>query len=305
MGIVISDNLVAAFQGAEDASAFAPRIGWRDVWRTGTVTASSETQPATLTQNGLTYDGWVGTGSGDHWIACSTVEGPIDYLAIAAHELQNCAIVPQRLVGENWVNMTPEVTIANRGPVVWYFTPQSAPAYRLRLSGATSSPAIGVIMAGRATVPASGLPYGWQPPSLNQIVEGTNVISEGGQLLGRNIRRRGGRATCSLEGISYPWARTQWEAFLQHAHRRGFFMWWSYESFFEVIYGGMTSQNAAFTEYNILELSMTMEGVAHGADGSRGGGGHLIGGVAPYDPEMTWSEAGMVWDNDKMEWVSG
>ena len=285
MGIIISDNMVAAFAPTADVLNFAPRIGWRDVWRTGTITASSETQPAALTQNNLTYDGWVGNGTGDHWIACSTAEGPIDYIAMAAHELQNCAIVPQKFVSDAWVNLTPEVTIANRGPVVWYFTPQSASAYRLRLSGTTASPAIGVIMAGRATVPASGLPFGWSPPSLNQIVEGTNVISEGGQLLGRNIRRRGGRATCSLEGISYPWARTQWEAFQQHAHRRGFFMWWSYEGFFEVIYGGMTGGSAVFSEHNILTLDMTMEGVAHGADGSRGGGGHIVGGVSFVEPE--------------------
>jgi len=285
MGIVISDSLVAALAADSDGFDYAPRIGYKDVWRTGTVTASSETQPATLTQNNLTYDGWVATGSGDHWIQVATTEGPINYIAMAAHELRSAAIVPQKWTGSAWENLTPEVTIANRGPVVWYFTNQDAGEYRLLLSGATDSPAIGVIMAGIATVPASGLPIGWEPPSLNQTVDGTNVISEGGQILGRNIRRRGGRATCQLQGITYSWSRTDWEAFLNHAQRRGFFMWWTFEGFAEVIYGAMTRHNAAFMEWNMLELSMVMEGVAQGADGSRGGGAHLTGNTGFVEPE--------------------
>lgn len=274
MGIVITNNIVLIADSDPAAQqmtyAYAPRIGWRDVWREGTVTASSERTPARLATNGLTYDAWLANDGGEQWLAVSTGSGPLDYIGVAGHDLGGGSIRPQWFDGDDWHDLAPETVPATRGPLLWYFPRRMAAQYRLLIQGAILPPALGVVMGGLATVPDSGLPVGWEPPSLNQAIEGSNVISEGGQLLGRHIRRRGVRTDCSLQHISYPWSRTQWSEFLEHAYRRGFFLWWTFAGYSEVVYGGMTSHQGQFSEWDSVDLSFEMQGVATGSDGTVG-----------------------------------
>lgn len=266
MGLVISSNmaLLAAEADPSGAATFhiAPRIGWSDVFRGGTLEASSEGQPKELAVDGLTYDGWQPTAGGTSWLKVTTSSGPVDYLGVAAMDLRNGSIKPQYLSGDTWQDMGEERTQPQSGPIVWYFPRRMAGEYRILIQGAVAAPTIGVVMAGLVTVPRSGLPVGWQPPSLNPDEEYTNSISERGQLLGRQLKRFGATVDISLEGIDYGWSRSVWQQFARHAQRRGFFVWWSYAGFSEVVYGGLASRSGRFSEPEMLELGFRMEGVS-------------------------------------------
>jgi hypothetical protein len=266
MGLVVTGN-VALMTSEVDPSLrasfpFAPRIGWSDVWRTGTITASSEGRPKELAVNGLTYDGWQPTAGGTSWIQVTTGAGPVDYIGVAALDLRNGSIKPQYLSGSTWTDMGAEVTQPQSGPIVWYFPRVMASEYRLLIQGSIAPPTLGVVMSGLAMVPDAGLPIGWQPPSLNLDEEYTNSISERGQLLGRQLKRFGASIDVSLEGITYPYARSTWQQFLMHARRRGFFFWWSFAGFAEVAYGGLSAKSGRFIRPEALELGFRMEGVS-------------------------------------------
>jgi hypothetical protein len=266
MGLVLTSNIVL-MTAEQDPSLrasfpFAPRIGWSDVWRTGTLTASSELQPKELAVDGLTYDGWRPTNAGTSWLQVTTGAGPIDYIGVAAFDLRNGSIKPQYKPGDTWLDLGAEVTQPQSGPVVWHFPKAMAGDYRILIQGAIAPPTIGVVMGGLAMVPDSGLPIGWEPPSLNPTEEYTNSISERGQFLSRQIKRFGASIDVSLERLTYRYGRTTWQQFQLHARRRGFFFWWSYDGFAEVAYGGMTSKFARFTEPERLAMGFTMEGVS-------------------------------------------
>jgi hypothetical protein len=266
MGVVLTSNIVILASEAPPAQAltfgYAPRIGWRDVWATGTLAASSEAQPKELAVNGLTYDGWRSSTGSSHWISVTTAAGPINYVAVAAVNLAGGQIKPQYYDGSTWVDLGTATAGDGSKPIVWYFPEQNASAYRLLISNAGGAVTIGVVMAGIAMVPDSGLPVGWEPPSINPRNEYSNDISVNGQMLGRQLRRYGAVADVTLEGLTYTWARGEWSEFLTHAYRKGFFLWWEYASKAEVIYGGMTSVSGSFTQPEIIQTGFRMEGVA-------------------------------------------
>ena len=266
MGIVLTNNIVQLTTEQSPAQTltfgYAPRIGWRDVFASGTLAASSEAQPKELAVNGLTYDGWRSSAGSSHWLSVTTDGGPIDYVAVAAVNLNGGAIKPQYYDGDSWEDLGVDSPGDGHKPIVWYFPRQDATAYRVLVSNAGGAVTIGVVMAGLAMVPDSGLPVGWEPPSLNPRDEFTNDISINGQLLGRQVRRYGATADVTLEGLTYEWTRTDWTDFREYARRKGFFLWWEYASRAEVIYGGLTEGSARFTQPELLQTSFRMEGVA-------------------------------------------
>ena len=268
MGIVLTNNIVLLAQEASPVQAltfgYAPRIGWRDIWSTGTVSGSTEAQPAALAVNGLTYDAWRSAPGGTHHLYLDTTQGPIDYVAVAGVVLAGGAIKPQYYNGADWVDCAPGGATPGSGtsPIVWYFPRINATRYRLRIVNAGGAVAIAVVMAGLAMTPDSGIPVGWEPPSINPRNDYSNDISIDGQMLGRQVRRYGASADVTLGGLTYSWVRGEWSDFIVWAERRGFFLWWEYDGMAEVIYGGMTGISGKFTAPEVLETGFRMEGVA-------------------------------------------
>lgn len=248
-----------------DDALFYPRIGYRNLFREGTVTVSGETAagPKENAYDGFTYDFWRSAAGGDQWIAVEVSPSEeVDYLAVAAHTLAGCDLTPQYSAdGISWIDLATQFQPSNNNPIVWEFDAVIGTHFRLLIENAPDVVAIGAIHCGAKLTMQRGLPVGWQPPSLNEDIKFTNTMSEGGQILGRNIVSRGASVTLDINPITWGFARADWDDFIQVANTIACFFWWQYEGYAEVLYGGMTENSGQFSEVNFLNVSAKFQGI--------------------------------------------
>lgn len=242
-----------------------PRVLYNNLFRSGTVTVSSALAdfPKELAYNGLTYDAWKTNAVAPHWIRVQSVPAAaVDSMAIGSHTLMGCTLTPQHSAdGAAWTNLVaPYVATSNR-PLSWEFA-QITPNYiRLLIENAGNQVSIGVIGAGLKLMMTNGLPIGFKPPSLNEMVEHTNTISQGGQTLGRNVIRRGVEAVIDTQLATYLWARDSWATFIKAAEEYGFFMWWLTQGRAEIVYGGLESHTSQFSDPLHVNAQFRMAGL--------------------------------------------
>lgn len=262
MSVISYESLVSA------PAARTPRIGWRNLFRDGTVTVSSAhaDHPKELAYDGLTYDGWRATGGGspnEEYIQVQVASQNADYMAIAAHTLEGATLTPQRSSdGSSWTNLeTPFIAQSNR-PIVWEWTSVAAAYWRLRIEGADTLQ-IGAIHVGLKYTLPRGFQNGWKPPSLNEAIEYSNIMSEGGQILGRNVIRRGVMVDAQTAHMTYALAKTDWLDFLDSAERYPVFFWRVMESEAEILYGGLESKSADFSQRGkFVNASFRLAGIS-------------------------------------------
>lgn len=236
--------------GAALVDAHLPRIGYKNLFRDGTVSASSEDTdyPKENAYNGLTYDAWRSTGAASEWIRTQVSSQNADYMAIAAHTLAGCDVKPQRSTdGSAWTDLENAYTVPDNRPIVWEWTSVADVYWRLLIQNAPGVVSIGAIHVGLKTSMLKGLPAGFEPPELNEDVVYTNTMSQGGLSLGRSVVRRGVRAQISTEPVTYTWAREDWLSFIESARSYAAFFWWSYLGKTEIVYGGIDDEQARFT----------------------------------------------------------
>lgn len=227
-----------------------PRIGYTNLFREGTVTVSTEDadHPRELAYDGFTYDGWRTQGEATAFIQTQVGSQNADYMAIAAHTLDGCTLTPQRSAdGSAWTSLESSFVAQSNRPIVWEWTSVAAPYWRLLIENAPDVVSIGAIHVGlRYTLPR-GLPGGWAPPSLNENIEFSNAVSEGGQILSRSVIRRGVTSEVNTREMTYTLAKSDWLDFCDVAERYAFFFWRVLQSEAEIIYGAMPSKSADFT----------------------------------------------------------
>jgi hypothetical protein len=244
---------------------FYPRVGYQNLFRDGTVTASSEAAsgPRQNAYDGFTYDFWTTTGSTTEWIRTQLgVAAAVDYMAVAAHTLTGCDLTPQYSNdGSSWTNLAASFEAEDDGPIIFEFSPVSATYFRLLIEGATGPVSVGAIHCGQMLTMERGLSTGWRPPSLNEDIKYTNTISEGGQTLGRNIISRGAMAQVQSDPVTWEFARGDWLSFIEVANLYACFFWWAYGDYGEVLYGGMTQRDADFSQVNFVRASFQLEGI--------------------------------------------
>lgn len=247
-----------------------PRIGFRNLFRDGTVSVSSANSayPKEQAYNGLTYDGWRATGGSpqEEWIQVLVSGSPTeaaDYMAIAAHTLAGATLTPQRSSnGVSWTNLESAYVATNNRPIVWEWSLVTSPYWRLLIQNAPSTVQIGAIHIGRKTIMERGLPVGWEPPELNEEIEYTNTISEGGQTLGRHVIRRGSKTRVSGDHVDFVWARGEWLSFMQSAEQYAVFFWWAKDGLAEIMYGGVDKPTARFSTETYVGTSFELSGIS-------------------------------------------
>lgn len=259
---LIRNDLIS---GAALVDAHLPRIGYTNFFRDGTVTASSadSDHPKELAYDGLTYDAWESTGAATEWLQTQVTSQSGDYFAIAAHTLVGCQVTPQHSPdGSAWTDIETAYTVPDNRPIVWEFTSISKPYWRLLITSAPGVVSIGAIHVGLKLSMAYGLPLGWAPPELNEDIVYTNPISEGGQSLGRSVVRRGVQTMVSADPVSFTFARVDWLAFLEVAHRYAVFFWWTYLGKAEIVYGGIDKPQGKFSREQDVAVSFNIAGIS-------------------------------------------
>lgn len=250
--------------GTALVDAHLPRIGYTNLFRGGTVTVSSQDDdhPKELAYDGLTYDAWRTTGAATEWIQTQVSAQNADYMAVAAHTLVGCNVTPQHSPdGSAWTDIETAYTVPDNWPIVWEFTSISKAYWRLLIQNATGVVSIGAIHVGLKVSMQNGMPVGWAPPQLNEEVIYTNSGSEGGQTLGRSIVRRGSKATVQTPFVDFVWARDTWMAFRDVADLYAVFLWWSYLSRGEIVYGAMTKSSVQFSTEQLVTTSFDLAGI--------------------------------------------
>jgi hypothetical protein len=232
-------------------SPHLPRVLYENFFRDGTLTASSEAvgKPKELAVDGLTYDAWTSTGGATEWLRTqlSGAESA-DAMAVLGHNLTGCTVTPQRSTnGSSWTDLHAGYVVPDDKPIVWEFAGVSDVYWRLLIENAASAVHIAALQVGTKLTLQKGLPSGWRPPELNEERMYTNVMSEGGQILGRNVIRRGVAVEVDTPNADYVWAREDWADFIAVAERYAVFFWWVYGAKAEIMFGGVQESEARFS----------------------------------------------------------
>ncbi len=258
---VLRHNLV---QGAALVDAQLPRIGYTNLFRSGSVNVSSQDSdyPKENAYDGLTYDAWKTTGAATEWIQTQVSSQNADYMAIAAHTLAGCDVKPQRSTdGAAWTDLETAYTVPDNRPIVWEWTSVADLYWRLLIANAPGPVSVGAIHVGLKTPMQKGLLVGWEPPELNELVTYTNVASHGGQSLGRSVVRRGVVAQVRSEALSFTWAREDWLSFIESARSYAAFFWWSFLGKTEIVYGSTDEEKANFSTPMEITSSFKISGI--------------------------------------------
>lgn len=242
-----------------------PRIGWRNHYRDGVVSASSEAvgHPKKLAYDGLTYDGWRSTGGATEFLAVQLpVAAAADYVAVGAHTLSGCTLTPQSSTnGIAWTDLATGFVAPDNRPIVWELDSQTKLHWRLFIENAPGAVSIGALHAGVKLELDSGIPAPWLAPSLNEVIEYTNTAAQGGHSLGRSVVRRGAKADLATALATYTWARTDWEAFKAAADNFAFFFWWALDGLGEIVYGSLASSEARLAGAGRIGAQISLEGI--------------------------------------------
>lgn len=222
MAVVISSDLVLSEAEAEIPLSY-PRILYDDVWRTGTVTASSEDTdaPAANVADGLTWDFWMPSDLPSTIEVQLTEAAVVDY-ALLQHTLgsSECTVSGEYHDGSGWQPLFDEYSPGTDRVLAFLFEPVTASRFRLSLDGENSPqqmPSISIAMMGTALAMQRSVPLDHGPITMQRRTMAMPQTSEGGKLLGRSIRRQGVVGRIEFQYLQAAWFRTYFEPFIEAA----------------------------------------------------------------------------------------
>lgn len=269
--IVISRALVLAgtLAGLEDY----PVIGWQNVVTAGNIAATSADvgNPATNLANPATHLRWQSEDDppvADQYLTVTTgVADPIDYMAIAAHNLGTVQSVVsiEAYIGASWVEIVEETLLADDQPALFRFESQSLSQIRLRMQPGSAAAKVAVLYCGALLTMERRLYEGHTPISLGRKVEVANMMAENGVFLGRVQTRESREGSAKFSLLTPDWVRGSLDPFLRQAKTRTFFVAWRPASFpDEVGYCWLTNDPRPVPEApsNLMAVEFNLGGVA-------------------------------------------
>jgi hypothetical protein len=255
MSVVINSSYVItpSQSGGGVINGDNPIIGWHNVVTSLNISATTSASgfPASNMANPSTNLRWEAEGSSpaeDDYITVSTgTEDPIDYIAIAKHNLGTGQIpvsveyLDEDASPDEWVELIGDVILPNDGPALFRFDPQTIGQIRLRLQPGTEVPTIAVCYVGKLLVMQRRLYVGHTPIPYGRTTKVINARSESGNFLGRIVTNQMTGTTASFANLTPDWYRTNMEPFLLQAQEQPFFFAWRPMSYpREVGYGWLT-----------------------------------------------------------------
>jgi len=219
------------------------RIGYEDVVRTATVTATSyapDFAPSNVT-SAATYDRWRPTAVPADLGVEFDVPVIIDYVAIGAHNAGTAGATVE--VYDSAVGLLASVTPEDNSPIVVHFDALTSTNITIRILG--SPVEIGVVYAGRLLAMMRPIYGGHTPGILSADTGYQNNMSEAGQFLGRSIVRLGYQESFTWNNLDPAWYRDKFQPFVAAARARPFFIAWRPGTFQDEVLFGWTSDDIA------------------------------------------------------------
>lgn len=249
-----------------DYPLYLPRLCVHTWVPDSTISADSEgtNSPAVAVRSPLTYSYWQASSMP----AVLTVDfgqaRSISYAAVYARIPDvSVQFTLETYDGSTWSEPADSVSVARDGSIVWLFDSHSATQARVTVSG-DDAPMVATFQVGQATAIPMGLQSGFAPGALNPQDEYSNTVSEGGQILGRSVRRVGTEQSLDIEPIEPDWVRDEWPQLRRLFRNRGVWLVWNPQDYpREVVYGmAQDTPSTSYTSPLYMRLSMTIEGPA-------------------------------------------
>lgn len=222
MAVVISGEMVLNEADAEIPLTY-PRILYDDIVRTATLTPSTEDvdAPAANVADGLTWDFWTPTAMPATLEIETDAAVDVDYVLLV-HNLgsNEATVLGEYHNGSTWVELFDEHAPGNDRVLAFLFEEVTASRFRLTFSGISSPaqlPSIKIAMMGKALTMMYGVTLNHAPITLSRSTVVRPQLSEGGQLLGRSIRREGVETTLEFAQLEAGWLRQYFEPFIESA----------------------------------------------------------------------------------------
>lgn len=231
MAVVISNELVLNEAQAAIPLSY-PRILYHDIFRDGTIVASSEDDdfPAENVADGLLWDFWKPTTLPATLEVQRDAAVEVDY-ALLVHRLgsNECTVSGEYHNGTTWVALFDEYSPGTDRVLAFLFDAVIASRFRFLLDGDNSPaqmPAVKIAMIGKALAMERGVTLNHRPITLSRKTVARPQMSEGGQLLGRSIVREGVQSTIEFEHLQADWLRANFEPFIESARVHPFGWLW-------------------------------------------------------------------------------
>lgn len=229
MAVVISSELV--LNSTDTIPLTHPRILYQDIFRDGTITASTESTaaPAENVADGLTWDFWRPTALPATLEVETSAGVDVDYAFLAAHSLGTTEVTVKGEYhdGADWVTLFDEFAPGTDRVVAFLFEEITASRFRFYFTGSGDMPSVGIAMMGKALAMERGVTLNHGPITLQRVTKVRPQTSEGGQTLGRSVQRQGVRASIDFENLQASWLRTYFEPFIESARVYPFGWVWS------------------------------------------------------------------------------
>jgi hypothetical protein len=203
----------------------------------------TQVQAAANAVTGSTFDQWTATPDGSGFAAWKvdfgTDRSPT-FVGIAAHNISDVggSVTVQHSSDDIiWSTLHTE-TPSDNAAIGFRFSATTDRYWRILLSGLSGDVSIGVIWIGAEIIIPRRIYQGYAPPITPNVVELTNNVSEGGQLLGTDYAERGSIWQASLQHIEPSFIRgATWLAFQNHWNRGGGSFWaWRPTKYGDLLY---------------------------------------------------------------------
>ena len=258
----------------DDITAPRPRIGYNNIFATGTLSASSEdTANDGYKENAtdwLTFTRWKTVGTGDHYLQSVGASQSLTYGFIFGHNLGTLGVGIKFQysddAGSNWTDLTATIYPSTSNECIYKIWDAVNGGYvRAVIVGVTGTDQaeIGVCLMGWDMVCERGLAPGASTPFQNDDSYIYNPMTQGGQDLPRSIIRRGFKFPISLMSVSENWFRNNWLPFQEHALKYPFaYMPIPTVNPLEIVYGKLTNKapKSVFSQTMYVTITANCDG---------------------------------------------
>jgi hypothetical protein len=256
----------------EDAEVGVPRIGYKNLFENGAVTASSEATgyEKENAYDWFGFDWWKPTVTGDSWLRVSFGSAQLaNYMAVWGHDLadHSASVKPQYSTngGSTWNDAASIVLPADNNTIFFVWDDINAADWRLLVNCSTTIPVIGGVQIGEVLKFPRNVDTGFSPPSLVPVVESKTAQSEKGAFIGGSALYEGIIGSFSMKTLDPVWVRSNWIPFVNHAQtpKPFVFAWDNDTHSSEVVLAWITKKikSPVYGDSLHMNISLSFEGI--------------------------------------------
>ncbi len=245
MSILIDPTKAAEL--ATNGTSNNPIVLWESLTGTLSTTTGTEVESAALSATGTTYDAWVATPSGGtaalQMVFASAQS--LNAVAIAAHNIGSISgarVQAQYSTdgGTTWLDAgSGNIFPTDNQAILFYFDEVSTTHWRIRVRDAGSNDVeIGVAYWGTVMTIPRRFYQGYTPPITPTNVMLQSNVSQGGNLLGAAVTRKGSSASATVQNVDPTFIRgTDFKGFMNHFNNgNGSFWAWRPTKYGDLFY---------------------------------------------------------------------